>query len=315
MLSAARRIARFPVAAWLLLTLATITVLTVPPWPCSPGPRGRPHSVPYARGSRSNAGPERCARSSRALSWSGAHRRRLVCGRGRRLPDLRADRSRHRARPWNSPARLGPHTAGPPGDDGCSRRHWAGDGRNRGAAAGAGRQRARAPLSVGGGAHLLLALSGWTFAPFVLTDDQKMAHRARSSAQNWAMGGAVLVLVPNFFGADAVRAVIVAGGLLLLQFLPNHHGAGGPSPESRRPSPRHRSGSTSPTSAFCPWRRSASPRSRGSGEHRRRHLRPARARCRPAGVARTRATRAPEPATQQANLTGRPATRLLIGDT
>jgi acyl-coenzyme A synthetase/AMP-(fatty) acid ligase/peptidoglycan/LPS O-acetylase OafA/YrhL len=47
-----------------------------------------------------------------------------------------------------------------------------------------------------------------------------MAHRAQSRAQKWTTVAAILVLVPTFFGADALRTVIVVGGLLLLQFLP-----------------------------------------------------------------------------------------------
>jgi hypothetical protein len=47
-----------------------------------------------------------------------------------------------------------------------------------------------------------------------------MAHRACSPAQKWAAVAAVLVLVPTFFGADALRTVIVVGGLLLLRVRP-----------------------------------------------------------------------------------------------
>jgi acyl-coenzyme A synthetase/AMP-(fatty) acid ligase/peptidoglycan/LPS O-acetylase OafA/YrhL len=47
-----------------------------------------------------------------------------------------------------------------------------------------------------------------------------MAHRAQSRAQKWTTVAAILVLVPTFFGADALRTVIVVGGLLLLQLLP-----------------------------------------------------------------------------------------------
>jgi peptidoglycan/LPS O-acetylase OafA/YrhL len=48
-----------------------------------------------------------------------------------------------------------------------------------------------------------------------------MAHRATGKAQRWTTVAAILVLVPTFFGAaDALRSVIVVGGLLVLQFLP-----------------------------------------------------------------------------------------------
>ena len=47
-----------------------------------------------------------------------------------------------------------------------------------------------------------------------------MAHRARTTAQQWTTLAAVLVLVPTFFGADALRTIIVVGGLLLVQFVP-----------------------------------------------------------------------------------------------
>ncbi len=47
-----------------------------------------------------------------------------------------------------------------------------------------------------------------------------MAHRARTRVQKWVTVAAILVLVPPFFGTDALRTVIVVGGLLLLQFLP-----------------------------------------------------------------------------------------------
>jgi hypothetical protein len=47
-----------------------------------------------------------------------------------------------------------------------------------------------------------------------------MAHRARTTAQRWATVGAVLVLVPTFFGADALRTIVVVAGLLLVQFVP-----------------------------------------------------------------------------------------------
>ena len=47
-----------------------------------------------------------------------------------------------------------------------------------------------------------------------------MANRARTGSQRWAAITAVLVLVPTFFGTDALRTIIVAGGLLLLQLKP-----------------------------------------------------------------------------------------------
>ena len=47
-----------------------------------------------------------------------------------------------------------------------------------------------------------------------------MVHRARTTPQRWATVAAVVVLVTTFFGADALRTVIVVGGLLLVQFLP-----------------------------------------------------------------------------------------------
>jgi hypothetical protein len=47
-----------------------------------------------------------------------------------------------------------------------------------------------------------------------------MTHRATTTAQRWATAAATLVLVPTFFGADALRSVIVVGGLLLLLFRP-----------------------------------------------------------------------------------------------
>ncbi len=47
-----------------------------------------------------------------------------------------------------------------------------------------------------------------------------MAHRARTTAQKWATVAAVLVLVPTFFGSDALRTIVVVGGLLLVQFVP-----------------------------------------------------------------------------------------------
>ena len=47
-----------------------------------------------------------------------------------------------------------------------------------------------------------------------------MTHRAATTAQRWATAVATLVLVPTFFGADALRTVIVVGGLLLLMFRP-----------------------------------------------------------------------------------------------
>jgi hypothetical protein len=47
-----------------------------------------------------------------------------------------------------------------------------------------------------------------------------MIHRATTSAQRWAAAAATLVLVPTFFGADALRTVIVVVGLLLLLFRP-----------------------------------------------------------------------------------------------
>jgi hypothetical protein len=47
-----------------------------------------------------------------------------------------------------------------------------------------------------------------------------MTHRATTTAQRWATAAATLVLVPTFFGADALRSIIVVGGLLLLLFRP-----------------------------------------------------------------------------------------------
>jgi acyl-CoA synthetase (AMP-forming)/AMP-acid ligase II len=47
-----------------------------------------------------------------------------------------------------------------------------------------------------------------------------MTHRATTTAQRWMTVAATLVLVPTFFGADALRSVIVVGGLLLLLFRP-----------------------------------------------------------------------------------------------
>lgn len=43
-----------------------------------------------------------------------------------------------------------------------------------------------------------------------------MTHRPTTTAQRWITVAATLVLVPTFFGADALRTVIVVGGLLLL---------------------------------------------------------------------------------------------------
>src|SRR5690349_8409827 len=45
-----------------------------------------------------------------------------------------------------------------------------------------------------------------------------MTHRATTTVQRWMTVAATLVLVPTFFGADALRSVIVVGGLLLLLF-------------------------------------------------------------------------------------------------
>ena len=47
-----------------------------------------------------------------------------------------------------------------------------------------------------------------------------MTHRATTTAQRWMTVAATLVLVPTFFGADALRSVIVVGGLLLLLLRP-----------------------------------------------------------------------------------------------
>jgi len=47
-----------------------------------------------------------------------------------------------------------------------------------------------------------------------------MTHRANTAAQRWTTAAATLVLVPTFFGADALRTVIVVGGLLLMLFRP-----------------------------------------------------------------------------------------------
>jgi acyl-CoA synthetase (AMP-forming)/AMP-acid ligase II len=47
-----------------------------------------------------------------------------------------------------------------------------------------------------------------------------MTHRATTTAQRRTTIAATLVLVPTFFGADAMRSVIVVGGLLLLLFCP-----------------------------------------------------------------------------------------------
>ncbi|HEY0816814.1 MAG TPA: AMP-dependent synthetase, partial [Pseudonocardia sp.] len=47
-----------------------------------------------------------------------------------------------------------------------------------------------------------------------------MVHRAGTAAQRWTAVAATLVLVPTFFGADALRSVVVVGGLLLLLFRP-----------------------------------------------------------------------------------------------
>jgi acyl-CoA synthetase (AMP-forming)/AMP-acid ligase II len=47
-----------------------------------------------------------------------------------------------------------------------------------------------------------------------------MTHRAVTTTQRWMTVAATLVLVPTFFGADALRSVIVVGGLLLLLFRP-----------------------------------------------------------------------------------------------
>jgi len=47
-----------------------------------------------------------------------------------------------------------------------------------------------------------------------------MIHRAATTAQRWTTAAATLVLVPTFFGTDALRSVIVVGGLLLLLFRP-----------------------------------------------------------------------------------------------
>lgn len=47
-----------------------------------------------------------------------------------------------------------------------------------------------------------------------------MTHRATTTSQCWMTVAATLVLVPTFFGADALRTVIDVGGLLLLLFRP-----------------------------------------------------------------------------------------------
>jgi hypothetical protein len=47
-----------------------------------------------------------------------------------------------------------------------------------------------------------------------------MTHRAATTVQRWTTVAATLVLVPTFFGADALRTLIVVGGLLLLLFRP-----------------------------------------------------------------------------------------------
>ena len=47
-----------------------------------------------------------------------------------------------------------------------------------------------------------------------------MTHRATTTVQRWMTVAATLVLVPTFFGADAMRSMIVVGGLLLLLFRP-----------------------------------------------------------------------------------------------
>jgi hypothetical protein len=47
-----------------------------------------------------------------------------------------------------------------------------------------------------------------------------MAHRAATPVQRWTTVAATLVLVPTFFDADALRTLIVVGGLLLLLFRP-----------------------------------------------------------------------------------------------
>ncbi|MBV9922287.1 MAG: hypothetical protein JOY78_15750, partial [Pseudonocardia sp.] len=47
-----------------------------------------------------------------------------------------------------------------------------------------------------------------------------MIQRAATTAQRWLTVAVTLVLVPTFFGADALRTVIVVGGLLLLLFRP-----------------------------------------------------------------------------------------------
>ena len=87
---------------------------------------------------------------------------------------------------------------------------------------------AAALLAIALAGRLFPTATGWWFTTDIYSTQVVlwlfalgwMAHRARSSAQSWATVAAVLVLVPTFFGADALRTVIVAGGLLLLQFLP-----------------------------------------------------------------------------------------------
>jgi acyl-CoA synthetase (AMP-forming)/AMP-acid ligase II len=47
-----------------------------------------------------------------------------------------------------------------------------------------------------------------------------LVHRATTRAQQYATTAAILVLVPTFFGADALRSIIVVAGLLMIQYVP-----------------------------------------------------------------------------------------------
>jgi acyl-coenzyme A synthetase/AMP-(fatty) acid ligase len=47
-----------------------------------------------------------------------------------------------------------------------------------------------------------------------------LVQRATTRAQQYATTAAILVLVPTFFGADALRSVIVVAGLVLIQYVP-----------------------------------------------------------------------------------------------
>ena len=145
----------------------------------APRPAGAAASGRCRRDARGGDRPR--ARGLRPDVPRAAARRRRVVRRPRRgLPDLRAGLGRHRAGARRTSRRVGPIPARRArGDDpapatapsgGPRSRRWSCSARSRSCSSSASTPTSGRWL---GGAHLLLAMSGWTFARFVLARDRR----------------------------------------------------------------------------------------------------------------------------------------------